>query len=135
MTTACLARAIPARQGRLRVIQGRGKSRCFMRADERTRTTDLLITSDDSGVAECCTVMCSRWCQSGVKYHPRIHVTLSSTSSSLECKSGKVCLMRLTSDPPRPGPIKTSTGGTLEGQAKGAPLVSLIALAIVRPVS
>src|SRR5215211_3053028 len=55
-------------------------------ADERTRTADLLITSDHSGVAggcggcesrisrrfpllrvaECCTVLRSRWYQSGV---------------------------------------------------------------------
>ena len=71
----------------------------------------------------------------GVKYDPRIHVMLSSTSSSLECKSGKVCLMRLTNEAPPPAPIQTSTGATLEGQAKGAPLACLITLAIVRPVS
>src|SRR5215207_5497327 len=57
------------------------------RADERTRTADLLITSDTSGVAgvctglqiplsrpvpvlclaQRCTVLRSRWCQSGVR--------------------------------------------------------------------
>src|SRR5918994_4522201 len=54
------------------------------RADERTRTADLLITSDNSCVAgacksrisrrlsalriaACCTVLCSQWYQSGIK--------------------------------------------------------------------
>jgi hypothetical protein len=75
-----------------------------------------------------CTVLRSRWCQGGVRYHPGIHITLSCASSSFESKSGKVCLMRLTGEPPPPGPIQTSTGGTLEGQAKGAPLACLVAL-------
>ena len=55
-----------------------------MRADERTRTADLLITSEKKGVAgaaggcetpipkpfsllplaRCCTMLCPRWCQS-----------------------------------------------------------------------
>ena len=56
-------------------------------ADERTRTADLLITSDQSGLlsflclALCCTVLRSRWYQSGINRaiafhyppHSRIH--------------------------------------------------------------
>jgi hypothetical protein len=38
------------------------------RADERTRTADLLITSDNSGVAERCTVLRFWWCQKFVDY-------------------------------------------------------------------
>jgi hypothetical protein len=38
------------------------------RADERTRTALLLITSDNSGVAERCTVLRSWWCQKFVDY-------------------------------------------------------------------
>jgi hypothetical protein len=67
------------------------------RADERTRTADLIslrvIIQVLQGLAQgcksriskrvsllclapCCTVLRSRWCQSGVKYHPRIHLRL-----------------------------------------------------------
>jgi hypothetical protein len=44
------------------------EARYFLRADERTRTALLLITSDNSGVAERCTVLRSWWCQKFVDY-------------------------------------------------------------------
>jgi hypothetical protein len=42
-------------------------------------------------LALCCSVLRSRWCQSGVNYHLCIRVTLSSASSTYESKSGKPC--------------------------------------------
>ena len=66
-----------------RLTNAENLNKLIERADERTQTAFLLITSDNSGVAgdckcrifrevsfpclaECCTVLRSRWCQSGV---------------------------------------------------------------------
>jgi hypothetical protein len=54
----------------------------------------LLGQAHDLLVALNCTALRSRWCQSGVN----IPLTLSSTSSSSESKSGKLSLMRLTGE-------------------------------------
>ena len=78
------------------------KCRKNERADERTRTADLLITSDHSGVAgvaggckcrifrgvsflwvaECCTVLRSRWYQSGIRTSDNYRLTAGPVACS-----------------------------------------------------
>jgi hypothetical protein len=49
-------------------------------------------------IAECCTVLRSRWCQSDVNIALVSSLTLSSTSYSCKFKPGKLCLMQLTGE-------------------------------------